>query len=327
MCYGIRRPCCARPDLRRRAQAAADRRRHLYGLPRQDGRARTRPTRAVRASCRPAWTTSRATSHPSIPRRRRTPRRLPRGHRGSCRPHRRVARRVAQSNSQVAIVNLVVTYAAQNAYYQSKFPGQPVIRNLGWRSPTRLLPRRLRKPVAGCDHARRLRRRRHEHGAGASRRGGGRGRAGRPALTRRARPHLRLRGHVVVHAERHLRLRARRRGLVPDGKGGTLRSPSETGGVIRASTTKAYLVPIEQSAGLSLSTRPCATRRSWTRRSAGSRSSSPDAWMVDVNDRFVAKVRTSSCGPRPSIRGVHTGIVAGRSARRPRQPRRTPNGS
>src|SRR5690242_20341158 len=45
--------------------------------------------------------------------------------------------------------------------------------------------------------------------------------------------------------------------LVPDGAGGTLRSPSETAGVLRGSTNKAYLVPIEQpppgnGAGLSL---------------------------------------------------------------------------
>src|SRR5690242_15899140 len=45
--------------------------------------------------------------------------------------------------------------------------------------------------------------------------------------------------------------------LVPDGSGGTLRSPSQTGGVIRGTTNKAYLVPIEEpppgnAAGLSL---------------------------------------------------------------------------
>ena len=33
--------------------------------------------------------------------------------------------------------------------------------------------------------------------------------------------------------------------IVGDGSGGTLRSPSQTGGVIRGSTSKAYLVPID----------------------------------------------------------------------------------
>src|SRR5439155_1765263 len=49
--------------------------------------------------------------------------------------------------------------------------------------------------------------------------------------------------------------------LVPDGNGGTLESPSATGGVIRGSTNKAYLTPIEEpppgnQAGLSLAFGP-----------------------------------------------------------------------
>src|SRR6266478_5462154 len=49
--------------------------------------------------------------------------------------------------------------------------------------------------------------------------------------------------------------------LVPDGNGGTLESPSATGGVIRGSANKAYLTPIEQpppgnQAGLSLAFGP-----------------------------------------------------------------------
>ena len=83
--------------------------------------------------------------------------------------------------------------------------------------------------------------------------------------------------------------------LVPDGSGGTLKSPSETDGVIRASTTKAYLVPIEQpppgtAAGLSLSFTPLRDQE--VLNTPVGRLAiviSKDAWMVDVNDRFVAK--------------------------------------
>ena len=83
--------------------------------------------------------------------------------------------------------------------------------------------------------------------------------------------------------------------LVPDGQGGTLRSPSETGGAIRASTSKAYLVPIEQPppgqpAGLALSTTPLRDQEVIdTPVGRLAIVISKDAWMVDVNDRFVAK--------------------------------------
>ena len=82
--------------------------------------------------------------------------------------------------------------------------------------------------------------------------------------------------------------------LVADGSGGTLRSPSETGGVIRGSTTKAYLVPIEQpppaGAGLALSTTPIRDQEVLdTPVGRLAIVISKDAWMVDVNDRFVAK--------------------------------------
>jgi hypothetical protein len=83
--------------------------------------------------------------------------------------------------------------------------------------------------------------------------------------------------------------------LVPDGAGGTLRSPSETAGVLRGSTNKAYLVPIEQpppgnGAGLSLGFG--AVRDMDALDTPVGRLAiviSKDAWMVDVNDRFVAK--------------------------------------
>jgi hypothetical protein len=83
--------------------------------------------------------------------------------------------------------------------------------------------------------------------------------------------------------------------LVPDGRGGLLRSPFETGGVIRGSTDKAYLTPIEQpppgqAAGLALafgSVRDMEVLPTPVGRLAIV--ISKDAWMVDVNDRFRAK--------------------------------------
>jgi predicted amidohydrolase len=83
--------------------------------------------------------------------------------------------------------------------------------------------------------------------------------------------------------------------IAPDGAGGTVRSPSETAGVLRGSTNKAYLVPIEQpppgnGAGLSLGFG--AVRDMDVLDTPVGRLAiviSKDAWMVDVNDRFVAK--------------------------------------
>jgi predicted amidohydrolase len=83
--------------------------------------------------------------------------------------------------------------------------------------------------------------------------------------------------------------------LVPDGRGGTLRSPSQTGGVIRSSTEKAYLTPIEQpppgeTASLHLAFG--AVRDMEVLDTPAGRLGiviSKDAWMPDVNDRFAAK--------------------------------------
>src|SRR3989442_12328896 len=83
--------------------------------------------------------------------------------------------------------------------------------------------------------------------------------------------------------------------LVPDGNGGTLESPSQTGGVILGSTSKAYLTPIEEpppgtSVGLALafgSVRDMEVLDTPVGRLAIV--ISKDAWMVDVNDRFAAK--------------------------------------
>jgi hypothetical protein len=83
--------------------------------------------------------------------------------------------------------------------------------------------------------------------------------------------------------------------LVGDGGGGTLRAPSETAGVIPGSTSKAYLVPIEQpppgtAAGLALSFNPVRSQEVLdTPVGRLAIVISKDAWMVDVNDRYVAK--------------------------------------
>src|SRR3989442_1626421 len=83
--------------------------------------------------------------------------------------------------------------------------------------------------------------------------------------------------------------------LVPDGNGGTLESPSATGGVIRGSANKAYLTPIEQpppgnQAGLSLAFGPVHDLEVLdTPVGRLAIVISKDAWMIDVNDRYLAK--------------------------------------
>jgi hypothetical protein len=83
--------------------------------------------------------------------------------------------------------------------------------------------------------------------------------------------------------------------LVPDGQGGTLESPSQTEGVIRGSTVKAYLTPAEQPPPgefLGLSLAFGAVQDLEVLDTPVGRLAtviSKDAWMVDVNDRFEAK--------------------------------------
>jgi hypothetical protein len=83
--------------------------------------------------------------------------------------------------------------------------------------------------------------------------------------------------------------------LVPDGQGGTLESPSQTGGVIRGSTVKAYLTPPEQPPpgefiGLALAFGAVPDMEVLdTPVGRLATVISKDAWMVDVNDRFEAK--------------------------------------
>ena len=83
--------------------------------------------------------------------------------------------------------------------------------------------------------------------------------------------------------------------LVPDGRGGTLESPRQTGGVIEPSIQKAYLTPPEQpppGAFLGLSLAFGAVRDLDVLDTPVGRLGiviSKDAWMVDVNDRFATK--------------------------------------
>ncbi len=83
--------------------------------------------------------------------------------------------------------------------------------------------------------------------------------------------------------------------LVPDGGGGLLRSPSQTGGEIRASTWKSYLTPIEQTpekpgGGLSLASGSVRDLEVLdTPVGAIGVVISKDAWMPDVNERLDAK--------------------------------------
>jgi predicted amidohydrolase len=83
--------------------------------------------------------------------------------------------------------------------------------------------------------------------------------------------------------------------IVPDGKGGTLESPSQTGGVIRPSSEKAYLTQPEQpppgeALGLGLGF-GSVDDLDVLDTPVGKLGIviSKDAWMMDVNDRFAAK--------------------------------------
>lgn len=77
--------------------------------------------------------------------------------------------------------------------------------------------------------------------------------------------------------------------LVGDGAGGTVRSPADTGGVLRGSLDKAYLTELEQDPlGLSSgAVRDLDVLDTPVGRLAAV--TSKDAWMVDVNDRYDAK--------------------------------------
>jgi len=77
--------------------------------------------------------------------------------------------------------------------------------------------------------------------------------------------------------------------LLPDAHANTVRSPSQTGGVLRGSLDKAYLTEIEQDPlGLSFgAVRNLDVLETPVGRLASV--TSKDAWMIDVNDRYDAK--------------------------------------
>ena len=77
--------------------------------------------------------------------------------------------------------------------------------------------------------------------------------------------------------------------LVPDGTGGVLAAPNETGGVLRGSINKSYLVPLELDL-LSLAASPVRDLDVLdTPLGRLGVVISKDAWMVDVNERWDAK--------------------------------------
>jgi len=77
--------------------------------------------------------------------------------------------------------------------------------------------------------------------------------------------------------------------LVPDGNDGVLAAPSETGGVLRGSINKSYLVPLELDL-LSLAASPVRDLDVLdTPLGRLGVVISKDAWMVDVNERYDAK--------------------------------------
>jgi hypothetical protein len=201
-----------------------------------------------------------------------------------------------QTVSTLAIVSLFGTYGPQIAYYQAKFPGQPPVRYLVlaltdtfYRAVyetfrelamthgvylavgTNMAPARRVDEADDPDIVGQLRDpdepgRTYAYEAVA---------AFTPNTT------------VVFAPDGEI--------LVADGSGGTRRAPSETGGVLSGSTSKAYLVPIEEpppgnDAGLSLSFNPVHDQEVIdTPVGRLAIVISKDAWMVDVNDRYVAK--------------------------------------
>ncbi len=202
----------------------------------------------------------------------------------------------AQTSSVVAIVDLLGPYGPQMAYYNTKFPGEPLVRQLVL-ALTDTLYRSFYETFrelamthgvylaasANVAPARRVEE------------------ASEPALVALLRdpdePSRTYAYEAVSPSPYNTALVFAPDGevLVPDGMGGTLRSPSETAGVVRGSTNKAYLTPIEEpppgnATGLSLAFGP--VRDLEVLDTPVGRLAiviSKDAWMVDVNDRFLAK--------------------------------------
>ena len=201
-----------------------------------------------------------------------------------------------QTGTTLAIVYLVTSYDSQINYYKAKFPGQPVIRNL----VLALTATFYRAVYETCRElamthgvylavgtnmapARRVEEADEPDVVAALRDPDEPGRTYAYEAVAPFAPNTTL----VFAPDGEV--------LVGDGSGGTLRAPSQTAGVIPGSTSKAYLVPIEEPppgnlAGLSLSFNP--VRNQEVLDTPVGRLGiviSKDAWMVDVNDRYVAK--------------------------------------
>lgn len=201
-----------------------------------------------------------------------------------------------QTGSTLAIVYLVTSYDAQISYYQARFPGQPVIRNL-----VLALTDTFYRAVYET-----FRELAMTHGVylavgtnmAPARRVDA---ADDPDLVAMLRdpdePDRTYAYEAVAPFAPNTTLVFAPDGevLVADGTGGTLHAPSETAGVISGSTSKAYLVPIEEpppgnTASLSLSFNPVRDQEVLdTPVGRLGIVISKDAWMVDVNDRYVAK--------------------------------------
>jgi hypothetical protein len=201
----------------------------------------------------------------------------------------------AQTSAPAAIVNLLVGYSAQHAHYTSTFPGQPTVRTLVV-ALTDTLYRSFYETFRDLAVA---------HGVylavsadiAPARRVEEADDPALVALLRDPDEPTRTYAYEAVEpfAVNTTFLFAPDGSLlVPDGSGGLLAAPAETGGVLRGWSDKAYLTPIEQPppgdpAGLALafgSVRDLEVADTPVGRLASV--ISKDAWMVDVNDRLAA---------------------------------------
>ncbi|HWP64994.1 MAG TPA: hypothetical protein VNO26_03660 [Candidatus Limnocylindria bacterium] len=201
----------------------------------------------------------------------------------------------AQTTAVGGIVNLLVSYGPQHAYYTSRFPGQPAIRTLvlaltdtlyrGFYETFRDLAVEHGVYIAASADiapARRVDESEDPELVALLRDPDEPGRT----YAYEATSPFAVNTTFLFAPDGSV--------LVPDGAGGFLAAPAETGGVLRGWSDKAYLTPIEQpppgeAAGLALafgSVRDLEVLDTPVGRLASV--ISKDAWMVDVNDRLAA---------------------------------------
>jgi predicted amidohydrolase len=201
----------------------------------------------------------------------------------------------AQTTAPGAIVNLLLTYPTQHAYYSGKYPGEPAIRLLVL-ALTDTLYRAFYETFRDLAVA---------HGVyiaasadlAPARRIDASDDAARVALLRDPDEPARSYAYKAVSlfpVNTTFLFAPDGSLLVPDGHGSLLAAPADTDGVLRGWSDKAYLTPIEQpppgtAAGLALafgSVRDLEVADTPVGRLASV--ISKDAWMVDVNDRLLA---------------------------------------